>query len=184
MVCNVTSTASYNRQQGLPLRRTSILRLFQLITSLATGCHPIVLGGLQSSGLPYICKRNWHPANSIDACESRSPGAVVVISSWHAYGFGMPFFAPLRATSKPSAITGHTCTPPRSCSSGDLQRDRVQRLLCLEDDATLRGAEMDRLDGDVAICGGLDDSHHERRGANENRTGVRTKDREKLRFFE
>jgi hypothetical protein len=81
--------------------------------------------------------------------------------------FGMCFFAPLRATSKPSTITGHTCTPPRSCSSGDLQRDRVQRLLCLEDDATLRGAELDRLDGDVAICGGLDDSHHERCCANE-----------------
>jgi hypothetical protein len=72
-VCNVTSTASYDRQQCLPLRRTSILSLFQPITSLATGCHPIVLGGLQSSGLPYVCKRNWHPANYIDACESRLP---------------------------------------------------------------------------------------------------------------
>ena len=56
----VTSTAE-DRQATitcLPLRRTSILRLFLLITSLVTGCHPIVLGDTQSSELPYCAYAN------------------------------------------------------------------------------------------------------------------------------
>lgn len=93
------------------------------------------------AALLYICKRNWHPANNIDACESRSPGgAIVAISPWHAYDLMSMFCSTLAQPRNRLRTPRHRHTPPRSCSSGDLQRDRVQRLSCLEERRHIAGS--------------------------------------------
>jgi hypothetical protein len=77
-------------------------------------------------------KRNRLPNNNMDTCESRLHVAVVEILSWRA--FDVPFFAVFAricATSKNPEYNPRTCTPPRSCLTGDLQCDRMQRLFVL-----------------------------------------------------
>lgn len=169
----------------MPLRRTSILSLFLHNIPLVTGCHPIVLGGLQRvPRCPTYANVIGNPANSIDACESRLPGAVVDIQSWHAYDFEVPFFAilaqPRTSLRSPVMLPAHLHGVVRraicsvtACSG------------CCAWKTTPHCGEQKRIawNGDVAICGGRDDSHHASRNdelRQLDRAGVRTKDREKL----
>ena len=150
----------------MPLRRTSILSLFLHNIPLVTGCHPIVLGGLQRvPRCPTYANVIGNPANSIDACESRLSGAVVVISSWHTHHLTSPSFASL------VQLPIHLPHPVIDAYLHGVVRLAICSVTACsgccawKNDATMRGARTDRLDGDVAICGGLDDSHHPKQHA-------------------
>jgi hypothetical protein len=132
---------------------------FEALAAASIIGYLLVLG-VQSSELPYTCKRDWHPAKNIDACESRLPGAVVAISSWHTCdltGSSLASLAQLPIHLPHPVIDAylHGVVRLAICSV-----TACSGCCAWKNDATMRGAETDRLDGDVAICGGLDDSHH------------------------